>query len=646
MATLDALIRWLAYLAALLAVAPAYLYLDLPVQLCAPTGLLLGLLGDRRGRELLPGRLATLLAVAGFVIYLLQTGRDNLALPVANLLVLLLALRLAGRKPPRYVLQIFILALFTLAASSLLTLSIAYLVYLVLLVALVTVGLVLLTCAGRGAGPELSPAQLRRLLRWALLLPVGSLLLMLVFFMILPRTEYPLWNFLNPKGQARTGLSDTVRPGSVAALASDPSVAFRAELEPLPQEQLYWRAVVLDRIEGNTWVQGRERPDDQPQSVGSRRATLFLEPRTDRYLPVPETTTSIDGMRQRRDAVYTFRSWWRLDRRTRYQADFRPDSGLRLAAPRWRNVYLQLPDRVDARVAEAAAALAAGGADTATILTRAERFFRERQLSYAASGLPPTANPEATFLFETRRGYCEYFASSFALLLRLAGVPARLVGGYLGGDYNAVGGYYLVSEEMAHVWVEALRDDGRWQRIDPSRLAINAESAVTGARQRRQSWISNWLDTVDHTWNRAVISLDLQTQLGIYRDARDTLRRWRQWQWPRPAWWWLLPALAMALTAGLWRWRRRPPPAARLAGRFVALARDCAPQRPPAPGDGLFSLARRIDHPLAERFAERYARLLYGGETPDLQRLTELEGLLRQLQRELRKPPAQRNSMR
>jgi len=635
MASLDGLIRLLAYLAALLAAAPAYLYLDLPVQLLAPVGLALGLLGDRRDRELLPGSLATLLAVACFVIYLLQIGRDNLALPVANLLVLLLALRLAGRKTPRYVLQIFILALFTLAASSLLTLSFAYLAYLVLLVGLVTVGLVLLTFANRGAGSELGPLQLRSLLRWSLLLPVGSLLLMLVFFMILPRTEYPLWNFLNPKSQARTGVSDTVRPGSVAALASDPSVAFRAELEPLPQDQLYWRVVVLTRIEGNTWVQGKERPDDQPLTVGSRQASLFLEPRNDRYLPVPETTTAIDGMRQRRDGVYTFRSWWRLDRRTRYQADFQPDGGLRLAAPRWRDIYLQRPERIDPRIAEAAAQLAEGASDTATILERTERFFRDRQLNYAASGLPPTANPEATFLFETRRGYCEYFASSYALLLRLAGVPARLVGGYLGGDYNAVGGYYLVSEEMAHVWVEALRDDGRWERIDPSRLAVNAETAMIGARQHTQPWYRNLLDSVDHTWNRLVINLDLQAQLELYRDTRDTLRRWRHGSWPTPNWWWLLPAAVAVPAVVLIFLNRRPERAARLTRSFTDLARQQAPDDPPAAGDGLFSLARRIGHPLADDFARRYAALLYAGGAMETDRLRELEEMLRRLRREL-----------
>lgn len=644
MATLDGLIRLLAYLAGLLAVAPAYLYLDLPVQLLFPVGLLLGLLGDRRGRELLPNALATLLGVAGFVIYLLQVGRDNLALPVANLLVLLLALRLAGGKSPRYVLQIFILALFTLAASSLLTLSIAYLVYLVLLVGLVTVGLVLLTCANRGAGPELSRRQLHSLVRWALLLPAGSLLLMVVFFLILPRTQYPLWNFLNPKGQARTGLSDTVRPGSVAALAADTSVAFRAELTPLPQDQLYWRAVVLDHIAGSSWRQGKERPEDRPLAGATRQATLFLEPRSDRYLPVLESTLDISGLRERRDAVYTFRARYPLDRRSRYRIEFRPAGALRLVSVGGRERYLQLPARVDPRVAAEATRLAAGGADTATILARTEQFFRDRQLSYAASGLPPTATPVATFLFETRRGYCEYFASSFALLLRLAGVPARLVGGYLGGDYNAVGSYYLVSEEMAHVWVEALGDDGVWQRIDPSRLAVNAATAVIGARQHRIPWYATLLDSIDHTWNRTVINLDLQTQLQLYREARTSLQRWRRGGWPRPAWWWLLPLAAATLPVGVWLWRGRPSAEARLAGRFTAIARCCGPARDPAPGDGLASLARRIGHPLAERFAEQYGRHLYGGAPLDAAGRAELWALLRRLQREQKK--RQRNSMR
>jgi len=638
MRPLDRTLLSFGYLSAAVAVAPAFLYLQGPVQAALVLAAGLGFSADRRGRELLRPLPATLLALGVFLLYLVQINRDNLVVPVVNLLALFLALRLLTEKTPRHLLQIFVLALFTLAASSLLTLSAAYLVFLAVLLLLVTVGLVLLSCAESGDRSAWRRSELRQVLRWALLLPGGSLLLMLVFFAILPRTQYPLWNFLNPTARPQTGFAEQVRPGTIAALAADASAAFRVEMPRLPADQLYWRGIVLDRLDGNTWSRGPNRPEDLPATgdAGTVEQTIFLEPKTDRFLPLLDSPRQVSGLRSTREGDYSFRAIFRLDRRSRYQALSALEAELRLKNPQAQTPFLQLPGEVSPRLRQLARDITAGATGRREILARFEDWFRQRRLSYASSGLPPTATPVETFLFDTRRGYCEYFAASFGLLLRLSGVPARLVGGYLGGEYNQVGGFYLVTEEMAHVWVEALDENQRWVRIDPSRLAVNAEAGLNASRGKERNWFAQLTDGVEHLWNRTVINYDLQQQIGLARSTGAALRQLRGLSGSKG--WLLWGGLAMLPAILLLAARsraRRETRTQRLSGRFRRLALRYGGTAETEPAAGLFELARRIGHPLAVEFAERYAGLLYHDRIPDPAQTRQLSQLLRQLAREL-----------
>jgi hypothetical protein len=158
-------------------------------------------------------------------------------------------------------------------------------------------------------------------------------------------------------------------------------------------------------------------------------------------------------------------------------------------------------------------------------LEQLARYFRNGDFRYSKSGLLTGEQALEQFLFERKEGHCEFFAASFALVLRAAGVPARLVGGYLGGEYNDLGGYYLVSEDMAHVWVEAFITGKGWVRVDPSGFARNA-GAVWG-RTPPKSLVYKvrlMLDSLDHTWNSAVISYDFERQIDAVRTAGTRLQ--------------------------------------------------------------------------------------------------------------------------
>jgi protein-glutamine gamma-glutamyltransferase len=638
MLRLKQVILLFSYLATLLAVAPVFLYLDLPVQLLAVLALCAGLLADRRDRILLRPLPATLLAIFAFILYLSRISLTNPVLPVINLLVLLLGLRLVGDKAPRNILQIFALALFALASSSLLTLSMAYLGFLLLLALVLSIGLVLLSYYSADPNLLLKRRELQQIVAWSALLPLGSLLLMIGFFAILPRTNMPLWNFLNPAPVARTGFSEQVKPGSFAALATDTTTAFRVEMEPQPAQQLYWRGIVLNRISGQAWERSTPVPQDLVELERKQLVNqlLFLEPRQDRYLPSFDFPVDLSGFRQTRadDFVHYVRQT--LDKRIRYQAEARPGSHLKLRDPAAVAAYLQLPETISPKLRTISATILQRGADRSARLRLLEEFFTGQQLSFASSDLQPSATPVETFLFDTRRGYCEYFAASFALLARLSNLPARLVGGYLGGDYNQVGGYYLVTEEMAHVWVEVLDDANRWQRIDPSRLAVNAESGLLAWRQRQYSWLGGLLDSLDHAWNRTVIGYDLQRQFEVLNQTRRGLQSlWRSPMNLKPL---LVPLVVLGLLFGsgygLRRYRRHNP-ARNLAERFLTLAKISS-DVPLTPACGLNEAARILQHPLADRFAACYGRAIYRDRTLDGNEVRELQQLLAELEQAIK----------
>ncbi|MEJ2699995.1 MAG: DUF3488 and transglutaminase-like domain-containing protein, partial [Desulfuromonadales bacterium] len=515
--------------------------------------------------------------------YASEAGRDNLVAPAVNVLALLLAVRLLTEKTGRNYLQIFALALFALAGSSLLSLSPVFFLYLVLLVVAVTIGLVLLTFHAADPRMALDRRQLKQVLATALVLPAASLLLMVFFFFILPRTSRPLWNFLNPGPVARSGVGDEVRPGAFAGITASREVAFRAGCEKLDPSQLYWRGVVLRALKGDAWVAGDVPDGEESRAVGGR--------------PVQQTI------------------WGILQPRGKMDRDF----------------YLRVPPDLTARVRAVAGRLDARGRSAEEKIALLEDFFRAQQLTFASDDLPGAGHTIDRFLFVKKRGYCEYFASSFAVLLRLAGVPARLVGGYYGGEYNELGGYYLVTEADAHVWVEALAG-GRWERVDPSRLAANADRSPALARSRGLGAFSRFLDAADYFWNRAVIAYDFHSQLQALRQADSHLRGLSgAFSWKKLFLWGLLLAGAAGL-AGTLR-RPRHSREERLVQRYLRrVEKRYGPESVRAPV-GLQELAERLDDPRCREFAEVYGRALYRDRKPDRQELRRLRELVREIGR-------------
>ncbi len=624
----------LTYAVCILGLGPLYPFLELPAKIAAPVALVVAIVSDRSRRYPLGSRLATGLSLLLFAGYALQISRAALVEPVVNVLALLLAVRLVTEKSGRNYLQIFVLAILALAGSSLLSLNVLFLPALVLLVTGVALGLVLLTFFDADAELTLSRPQLRTLLATALVLPAGSLLLMLVFFAVLPRTQQPLWNFLNPAPTATSGFAESVRPGAFAGNAALREIVFRVHSEELAPEDLYWRGIVLNVPEGSTWV--RQPPPDRErvQVQGGRQIeqTVYPEPRSDRYLFALDLPLRLEGIRHQESSDLVSISWRRLDQRVSYGTASRIGAALVPLGEVDQPFYLRVPENLSPRLKASAAELAVGGGDAAGKIARTEDFLRALRLTYATDDLPGPESPIDEFLFEKKRGYCEFFASAMALLLRLEGVPARLVGGYHGGSYNELGGYYAVTEDRAHVWVEALVDD-RWLRLDPSSLAQNAASALLGPRAQGLSWGRRIADLIDYTWNQAVITYDLGRQLELLRSAGGTLRGGAVGLPTRRP---LLFAAAglTALLAGVLLVRNLGVPAEkRLEKRFLRLVQRRIGAGTVTPATGLTALADQIGDPRFREFAR-----IWGGAVYRDRRLTpEERGRLEELLRDLRR---------
>ena len=638
MVRIRSLLDNLAIAISLIGALPVYLYLDRPTQVIFPLALLVGARCDRRGEHYLSARLATLVSLLVFTVYALQISKDNLVNPALNVAILLLSVRLLTEKEGRHFLQIFLLSGFALAGSSLLTLSLAFLPLMILLVTGIIGGLILLCFYSDDPRLTLDRAGFVRLIRIGLLLPAGSLLLAIFFFFILPRTQHPLWDFLNPGGTIKVGFSEEVRPGAFASTVADDTIAFRVEAPEMDPNELYWRVTVLDSLEGPVWKRTTPAAIGDPDVSGGREVdlTIFPEAGQGEFLVTLDRPQTISGVYKRHWTDGTFRYYRSTKRPQSYQVKARINGELRAGRKLDRQTYLALPTGLAPRTrALTRDLLTSAGRDTAARLASIKAFFRDRQLIYATDNLPITDSPIDTFLFETRRGYCEYFASAFAVMLREAGIPSRLVGGYLGGLYNPLGSYYIVGEKNAHVWVEALTDNGTWERIDPNLYAANAGSSLLArSLQQRAAW-AQWADAIDYFWIQTVITLDFARQLELAREARDKIRDWRQqeFQWREKAWL-VVVVLGTAVLFMAGR-RKRVSVEEELLGRFTRLVRQQAGAISLPPSAGITELARLANDQSAMEFARIYGKAIYR----DRKLHPEEIATLRQLLRTMRKSP-------
>ncbi|MDD2580759.1 MAG: DUF3488 and transglutaminase-like domain-containing protein [Desulfuromonadaceae bacterium] len=635
MVAIRSLAAILTYVIGLCGVIPLFPWLTALPRVFLVAGFLSGLWQDLMGRWKLKPWMQNTAIVPVFLFYALQFSRVNPIQPVISVLAIMLAVRISGEKTVRDSLQIYTLSIFCLASSSLFDLSPVFLIYLGLLLFVVAVALVLLTFQNQDDTMAVAMPELKKILFSGLLMPVLAVPLLLVIFPIMPRTQLPLWHFLNQPAIRTSGYSDSVEPGSQSSITPSQTAAFRAEMSRQAQSGLYWRGTVFNRTDGIRWSRNPRVPAERHE-ISGRTITqvIYPEPSAVRTLIALDRPVGIFMRRVKRSPDGVFELIGTTGSRLSYAVDSLPSGLIQQRNPVDRLFYLQLPEDFSARLKALASKIARSGKDDRTRVEQLEKNFRNGGFRYSTRDLPTGDRAIEQFVFDKKQGHCEFFASSFALLLRAAGIPCRLVGGYLGGEYNELGGYYTVTEDKAHVWVEAYINGSGWTRIDPSSFATNAGDVwkPPGSRSLKLR-ISQVLDSLNHEWNRYVITYDFEQQINIARHVGSRLRLANPSKILRSSVPYftgilLLAGLLFAVRKfSLFRSRER-----RILNRFLRMverefdlsAEECA--------SGLFEIASVADNCHVSKFVAIFAGAIYHDR-----RLTDSEYLrLRQILRFLK----------
>jgi transglutaminase-like putative cysteine protease len=362
-----------------------------------------------------------------------------------------------------------------------------------------------------------------------------ALPLALVLFFFFPRLPGGFWA-LPGNDSAVTGLSDSMSPGSIAELSNSYDAVFRVHFAgpvPPPQER-YWRGPVLHNFDGYTWSHTREQPYRQAplQYLGTAyRYSVTLVPDSNRWWFALDTVTGSPN----KHVVFTYDYDLIADapvtQPTTYEAQSytHTESAAPLSSLA-RNRETALPPGRNPRTQQLAARLRAHApADREFVLAVVE-LFRSGGFEYSLT--PPKLDPDSVddFLFRTRTGFCGHFASAFVALMRAGGVPARVVTGYQGGEWNPVGSYFVVRQSDAHAWAEIWVDGRGWRRIDPTGIAAPERlrrgildllpNAVPGRSSLMSAtpWLAHLLqawDALNTAWNERVVNFDVSAQFRI-----------------------------------------------------------------------------------------------------------------------------------
>ncbi|MEQ6291484.1 DUF3488 and transglutaminase-like domain-containing protein [Vogesella sp. GCM10023246] len=359
---------------------------------------------------------------------------------------------------------------------------------------------------------------------------------MLVLFVVMPRLPGPLWSMPTEDKRATTGLADSMSPGSVGRMIPSREPAFTAQFfgrQPLAA-QLYWRVMVFDQFDGVSWSAGF-LPYSAASLLPTNRPLLRYDVVAEPYrglLPQLEQASEVgEGVRlvsqqrlRRNDSTNNSRLRYRL-------SSLASDYYLEEMSPRVQQMYLRLPAG-NPRTLSAAQSLAAGFPLSEARLAALKQWLQAQGLRYTLN--PPQLQGDVVdgFLFGSRQGFCEHFASAFTVLARAAGIPARVVVGFQGGEFNPGGAFWLVRSSDAHAWSEVWLA-GRWQRVDPTALVAPQRSAdgieqalpaaapamplLGGRPPAWLRWTTQQWQAANFGWQRWVVGYDAERQRSLFQ---------------------------------------------------------------------------------------------------------------------------------
>ncbi|MBU1190999.1 MAG: DUF3488 and transglutaminase-like domain-containing protein [Gammaproteobacteria bacterium] len=476
--------------------------------------------------------------------------------------------------------------------------------------------------------------------------------LTLILFVLFPRLPGPLWSLPSDAHGARTGLSGEMEPGRISQLALSTAVAFRADFagQIPPPVQRYWRGPVFEMTDGRRWWGSTETPSRNTENAlpfqpegQAYRYVLTLEPNGGTWLPALELPASIPADVERLHTL-ELKTKQRIDALRRDAFISYPAYRISAATESELRRNLRLPNTITERIQQLAQQWRNAARSDRGVIDAALRYFHTEPFVYTLE--PPLlgANPVDEFLFETRRGFCEHYAAAFTLLMRSAGIPARVVTGYQGGELNPLGGYLIVRQSDAHAWVELWLGEKGWVRFDPTaavapervehRIDLNfansgdavrfqlGENSLLARGLRRARFA---LDALNNGWNQWVLSYGPQRQQDLLASLGLRNITWRELAWVLL----VVTGAALGMLALLLLRRARPKrdPISELYARFrKRLAQQGVISQPHEGPQALLTRIEQAQLPslaAARRITELYIGLRYAAN-PDNALITEL----------------------
>ncbi|MGZ5008182.1 MAG: transglutaminase TgpA family protein [Methylobacter sp.] len=473
----------------------------------------------------LPGRLLVLLLLVSGIALLYHQhqglfGRDA----GTNLFITALGLKLLEIRKERDLYLICYMAFIVAASQFLYEQSILMAAYILMVCCVLLATLVCINSY---------KARTFAALKSAAVIVVQALPIAVALFILFPRIEAPKWILFNDRPQARTGLSDSMEPGSISDLSLSDELVFRVKFAGAlpPSRQRYWRGPVLSYTDGKRWIQAAfQKPVGRYTVTGTPYSyTLMMEPQDKNWifaLDMPAQFSAPLAL----NAGYQLVTIADVNKRAEYKVTSYTDYN---TGPISRSEYIaatQLPGEPSDKIKRLVGQLQGFDAAPDDFIKQLLNHFRTEDFHYTLTPPALEENPIENFLFKTRYGFCSHYASAFVYLMRVAHIPARVVTGYQGGELNKVGGFLEIRQADAHAWAEVWLENRGWVRVAPT-AAIAPERVERNTNLGRQAGegISvqnipayNWLkqarqlwSSVDYSWQRWVINYDNKSQAGL-----------------------------------------------------------------------------------------------------------------------------------
>ena len=456
-----------------------------------------------------------------------------------SLFVTALGLKLLEIKSERDIYLINFLAFIVAASQFLYQQSILMAVYILFVCCVLLATLFCINSRNYQTGPAL---------KYAAILILQAIPISIVLFILFPRVEAPHWALFD-NHRAKSGLSEVMEPGSISDLALSGELVFRVRFDGAlpPNRQRYWRGAVLSHTDGKRWTQTIRSTKfnlrETPKFTGTPYPyTLLMEPQNKNWVFAMELAADFTSPLHQ-NASYQLITTGDPDKRAEYKITSYPNYITGTLAPNELNDALQLPGEASDTIKQLISHLHGFDSTPEFFIKEVLNHFRTEKFYYTLTPPLSEENPIETFLFESKKGFCSHYASAFVYLMRVAHIPARVVIGFQGGEFNPVGNFLEIRQSDAHAWAEVWLQNRGWVRFDPTAAiaperieqTINPDQLVPGELIRYLSVSANtqgpinWLKQarqlwshVDYNWQRWVINYDNKNQnhflsgLGIH----------------------------------------------------------------------------------------------------------------------------------